>query len=166
MAPGIALTLKIFLFFGMLIGLFGLVVPVFPGVTVIWLFTLVYGIIFDFGTLGGWIFGLLTLLAVIGELADNVLMSGRAHREGASWYAIVLATIAGLIGSVLLTPIGGIAAALGALYLIEYLRHKDPQLAWARTKSMAIGLGWAFVARFGIGTVMIVLWIIWAWLGA
>ena len=166
MAPGIALALKIFLFFGMLIGLFGLVVPVFPGVTVIWLLTLAYGIIFDFGTLGAWLFGLLTLLAVIGELSDNVLMSGRAYREGASWYAIVLATLAGLIGSVLLTPLGGIAAALGALYLVEYLRQKDAHLAWRRTKSMAIGLGWAFVARFSIGVVMIVLWIIWAWLGA
>ena len=78
MAPWMALTLKIFLFFGMLIGLFGLVVPVFPGITVIWLLTLAYGIIFDFGTLGAWLFGLLTLLAVIGELSDNILMRGRA----------------------------------------------------------------------------------------
>jgi hypothetical protein len=28
---------------------------------------------------------------------------------------------------------------------------------------MAIGWGWSFVARFGIGLMMIALWAIWAW---
>jgi uncharacterized protein YqgC (DUF456 family) len=36
----------------MLVGLFGLVVPVFPGITVIWLAALGYGVWSGFSTLG------------------------------------------------------------------------------------------------------------------
>jgi hypothetical protein len=40
---------------------------------------------------------------------------------------------------------------------------KDYRKALAVTKGMAIGRGWSFVARFGVGLMMITLWAIWAW---
>ena len=151
------------LLFGMLIGLFGLIVPIFPGITVIWAFILIYGLIFGFGTLGGWLFVVITLLTIAGNIVDNVLMGGKARQRGARWTSIAIALTAGFVGSIFLTPIGGIAVTLGALYLAEYNHHRDQETAWAITKSMAIGWGWAFVARFAVGLVMIGLWAIWAW---
>ena len=156
-------TVKIVLLLGMLVGLFGQVVPVFPGVLVIWVLTFLYGLLLGFGTLGGWLFVVITLLTIVGLLADNVLMMGKARQRGASWRSIVISVIAGFIGSILVTPIGGIFIALLGLYASEYLIHRDAEEALEVTKSMAFGCGWAFVVRFTISMLMIGLWAIWAW---
>jgi uncharacterized protein YqgC (DUF456 family) len=157
------IVVKVLMLLGMLIGLAGMVVPIFPGVTVIWALVLLYGIIFGFGGGGGWIFAAITVLTVIGWVVDNVLMGGKARQGGARWTSIAIAFVAGFVGSIFLTPIGGIAATLFALYIAEYAYRQDRAEAWAVTKSMALGWGWAFVARFSIGLVMIGLWAIWAW---
>ncbi len=160
---GFAIALKILMFFGMLIGLAGMVVPVFPGVTVIWALTLLYGLIFGFHAGGAWFFGVLTLLAVIGWGIDNVLMGSKAKLSGARWSSLALAFVAGFVGSIFLTPLGGIIITLLALYLGEYLHRHDRAEAWRITKEMALGWGWSFIARFAIGMTMIGLWAIWAW---
>ena len=46
----------------MVVGQLGLIIPIFPGNVVIWAASLVYGIIFGFGKLGGILFGVITLL--------------------------------------------------------------------------------------------------------
>jgi uncharacterized protein YqgC (DUF456 family) len=163
MTHWLEIVVKLFMLFGMLIWLAGMVVPIFPGVTVIWALALLYGIIFGFGVGGGWLFAFITVLAVIGWVVDNILMGGKARQGGARWTSIAIAFVAGFVGSIFLTPLGGIAATLYALYLAEYSYRQDRAEAWAVTKSMAIGWGWAFVARFSIGLVMIGLWAIWAW---
>ena len=154
---------KVLMLLGMLIGLAGMVVPIFPGVTVIWALALLYGIVFGFGGGGVWIFVVITVLTVIGWVVDNIIMGGKARQGGARWTSIAVAFVAGFVGSIFLTPIGGIAATLFALYIAEYSYRQDRAEAWAVTKSMALGWGWAFVARFSIGLVMIGLWAIWAW---
>jgi hypothetical protein len=163
MVSWLGIAVKVLMLFGMLIGLAGMIVPIFPGVTVIWALALLYGIVFGFGGGGGWLFAVITVLTVIGWIVDNVIMGGKARQGGARWTSIALAFVAGFIGSIFLTPLGGIAATLGALYLAEYTHRQDRTEAWAVTKSMAIGWGWSFAARFSIGLVMIGLWAIWAW---
>ncbi len=155
-------TFKVLLFLGMVMGLVGQVVPVFPGVLVIWVLTFIYGLIFGFGTLGGWLFVVITLLTVVGMLADNVLMTGKARQGGARWRSLIISIVAGFVGSIFLTPIGGIFCALLGLFLSEYAIRRDYEEALEITKGMAIGCGWAFVARFCIGLVMIILWVVWA----
>ena len=152
-----------FILLVMLAGLFGLIIPIFPGGVVIWVAALIYGIMFGFGTAGWIIFVLLTLLMIAVGLADNVLMGAKALEKGASWYGIVIGLIAGLVGTFLLPPIGGLIGAPLALLLVEYFRHSNFQEAWEVTKGLLIGWGWSFVVRFGLGVVMIVLWGIWVW---
>jgi hypothetical protein len=147
----------------MLIGLFGLVIPFFPGITVIWVFTLLHGLIFGFGRLGLVLFVAISLLTILGWVADNFLMGATARKSGARWTSIAVALLAAFVASLLLTPLGGIVAALLAIFLMEYAYRKDAQEALETMKQMFYGFGWAFVARFAIGIVMIVLWAIWAW---
>ena len=49
--------------FFMLIGLVGLVIPIFPGIMVIWLAALGYGVVTGFTTLGTILFVLITVFA-------------------------------------------------------------------------------------------------------
>ena len=148
---------------GMLVGL--LVIPILPGLVIIWLAALGYGLAAGFGVLGWVMFALLTLLMLVGSVVDNILMGTSAHKEGAPWWVILLAMLAAILGSFLIPiPIlGGILAALLTLFGIEWLRRKDWRKALASIKGMMVGWGWAFVIRFIIGMVMIGLWLIWAW---
>lgn len=146
----------------MLVSLAGLIIPVFPGLVVIWLVALVYGLFSGFGTVGGVIFGVLTLLMIFGAVVDNVLMGAKAREKGASWVSIGLALLAGVVGTFAFPPIGGLIAAPLLLYVLELRRLGDKQQALEVVKALLIGWGWAFAARFGIGLVMIGLWGIWA----
>ena len=165
MPPWLETTIHILTILTMLVGLFGLVVPIFPGNVVMWLAALAYGIIFGFGKLGGIMFAIITLLMIAAALADNVLMGTKAREKGADWGSIILALIAGVVGTMLFPPIGGLIAAPLVLYLAELQRRRDAQEAQAVVKALLTGWGLAFIVRFGLGVVMFALWGIWAYFG-
>jgi hypothetical protein len=146
----------------MLVGLFGLIIPIFPGIAVIWLAALGYGVITGFTTLGWVLFAVITVLFIIGAIIDNVLMSAKAHKEGAAWYTIALGVLAGILGTILFPPFGGLIAAPLALFILEYIRQRDLKRAFATLRGLAIGWGSAFVVRFLIGAAMIGVWLVWA----
>jgi uncharacterized protein YqgC (DUF456 family) len=146
----------------MFVGLFGLVVPVFPGIAVIWLAALGYGVATGFTTLGWVLFAVITVLFVTGAVIDNVMMSAKAHKEGAVWSSLVLGILAGILGTIFFPPFGGLIAAPLVLLLLEYLRQRDFKKALATLRGLAIGWGSAFVVRFLIGAAMIGIWLVWA----
>jgi len=158
-------TTTVFILLTLLFGLFGLVIPVFPGNVVIWMATLIYGLVFGFGKLGAIMFGIITLLMLGAVLADNFLMGAKAREKGASWGSIVLALVAGVIGTLIFPPIGGLIAAPLVLYLMEFQRLKNEEKARQIVKALMVGWGLAFIVRFGLGVVMIGLWSIWAFFG-
>ena len=158
-------TIIILTILTMLIGLFGLIIPIFPGNVVMWLAALVYGLIFGFGRLGGVMFAFITVLMLIAAAADNFLMGAKAREKGASWGSIILALLAGVIGTIVLPPIGGLIAAPLVLYLMELNRLGDADEAKALVKALLTGWGLAFIVRFGLGVIMLALWGIWAFFG-
>lgn len=164
MPPWLETTIHILTFLTMLFGLFGLIIPIFPGNVVMWLAALVYGLVFGFGRLGGIIFVIITLLMFVAVLADNFLMGAKAREKGASWGSIILALVAGIVGTIVLPPIGGVIAAPLVLYVMEMQRLKNSEEAKKVVKALLTGWGLAFVVRFGIGILMFALWGIWAYL--
>ena len=140
-----------------------LVLPVLPGLVIIWIVALGYGLIAGFGTLGWIMFAIMIVLMISGSVIDNILMGTQAHKEGAPWWAILLALIAAIAGNFALPIIGGLLAALLTLFVVEWIRRKDWRKALISMRGMLIGCGWATVIRFIIGLIMIGLWMIWAW---
>ena len=130
-----------------------------------WLATLGYGIIAGFGTLGIVMFILITLLMLVSTLMDNLFMGAGARKGGASWGTIFVALLAAVLGTIFFPPFGGFIAAPLAVFLLEYLRLRDIEKAWGALRGLATGLGLSFVVRFGVGLVMLVLWLIWVWQG-
>ena len=146
----------------MFIGLAGLVLPIFPGLVVIWLATLGYGMLAGFGTLGWIMFALITVLMIVGSVVDNVLMGKKAHDSGAAWFSVLLALLFGLIGNFIFPILGGFIGALLALFIAEWIRRRNWRDAASATRGWATGCGWAVAIRFLMGLVMIGLWLIWA----
>ncbi len=151
--------------FIMLVGLFGLIVPVFPGTVVIWLAALGYGVVTGFHTLGIVLFVIITILMLVSTLVDNLFMGAGARKSGASWTTIIVALLAGVLGTLLFPPIGGFIAAPLAILLLEYTRTHDMQTAWQALRGLATGFGLSVIVRFGIGVLMMILWWIWVWQG-
>ncbi len=148
----------------MLIGLVGLLIPLFPGIVVIWLGALGYGLLVSFGTLGTIIFILITLLMLAGITVDNVLMGVGARRGGASWWSILLGMVAGIAGTLLAPPIGGLIAAPLTVFLLEYLRVGEWSKVITSMRGLATGWGLSFLVRFGIGLAMFFFWGLWVFL--
>ena len=163
MTPWLHTTVRISVLIGMIISWAGMVIPAFPAPLVMWAFTLVYGIIQGFGGGGILYFVGITVLTIGAMLVDNVLTLSRARMAGAGWTSLLLAFAVGLISSVLFTPLAGIPLTLLALYLTEYARKRDADQAWHATKSMLFAWGWAAIARLSLGFLILLLWVLWAW---
>lgn len=151
-----------FTLFFILVGLVGLIVPIFPGIVVIWVASLVYGIVVGFNTVGILIFVVLTLLMIAGTTADNFLMAAGSRKGGASWWTIAAGLLAGTIGTLVFPPFGGLIAAPLVILLIEFLRVREFNQAWQATGGLVAGWGLSFFVRLGIGVLMLALWLVWA----
>jgi uncharacterized protein YqgC (DUF456 family) len=148
--------------FFMLVGLFGLLVPFFPGIELIWVTALLYGLVNKFGTLGGWMFALITLLGLFAMVIDNILMVVLARHEGAAWKSLLLGFLGGVVGLVIFPPWGGFIGSPLAVYLFEYLRLRDWKKAWAALRGLALGWLASLVVRFMLAAAMVGLWLVWA----
>jgi uncharacterized protein len=156
-----ALTLGI-----MLIGLFGLLIPVFPGLLIMWLATCLYALLENSAGRMHWedwlLFGLITVLMIIGNIVDNIIIARKMRGKAIPWTSIGLAFLSGLVASLFFTPIIGILASPLGLFGAEWLRLRKAQPAFASARSYMVAWGWSFAAIFGIGMAMIVLWALWA----
>ena len=150
----------------LLIAWAGLLIPVFPGLIIMWLATLLYALLQNAAGRMAWIdwtlFALITLLTIAGGIVDNIIISRKLRGRSVPWRSILLAYLAGLVGSIFFTPIVGIAASPLALYAAETARLRDRKLGFESARLYMIAWGWAFAAVFTIGALMILLWVLWA----
>jgi uncharacterized protein YqgC (DUF456 family) len=123
--PLLALTFVL-----MFVGLLGSVLPGLPGVTLIFLSTLVYALLTDFRTVGAAILVILFVFAAIAFVADFVATSYGARRFGASNWGTVGGAIGGIAGALiglLLLGIGSlfglILGTIAGVFLGEYLKR-------------------------------------------
>jgi len=151
----------------MLVGLIGVVIPVLPDVWLIWLAALSYGLLTGFdGWLGGIALAILTLLTLAGVAVDLALGPVAARRGGASWQAIGLSVVLGLLGLFLLPPFGALIGAVVGLFVVEYRRRgSNSDEAVRVVKDYIVGCGWSVILRVLIGLTMILTWGIWVLLG-
>ncbi len=142
-------------------GLISLFTFIIPGLTIIWLSALAYGLLTGFSVLSIICFVIITVLMIFGNMVDQLLMGAKAKQSGASWTGVILSTLATFVFSFLWPPFGGIIAGMLVLFIFEFIRLRDWRKAGGSTKEMAIGCFSAVVVRFFIGMVMIGVWVIW-----
>ena len=171
MTPELELFLQVVLetltLLALIIGLLGLIVPVFPGLVIMWLGTLLYALIQnaagDMSRLDWFLFAVITVLMIAGSILDNLIIAYKMRDKYVPWSSILFAFAAGIVASIFFTPLIGLVAAPVGLFLAESRRLKNREAAIESTKAYMIGWGWAFGARFLIGLAMIGFWMLWAW---
>ena len=144
-------------------GLVSLLTFVIPGLTVIWISALVYGLASGFNTTAIIAFGVMTALMLFGNFVDQLVMGARARKSGATWLSIGVSMLAAFIFSIIFPPFGGLIAAMIILMAFEFYRLRDWKQAANSSKEMAIGCVSSLALRLLIGLVMIGVWFVWVW---
>jgi len=150
----------------MVVGLIGTVIPVLPGVELIWLAALVYAIAERFATIDPLTFAALTALAATGITA-NIWASHLGSRlGGASWQALLAGLGLGAVGFLLGLFVGGIGAVPGGLIgalvgvlLVEYSRRKDWRGAARAGTGWLVGCLLSGFIQMMVGMVMILIFV-------
>ncbi len=145
----------------MLAGLAGIFIPFFPDLLLIWAAALGYGLLVGWEEWGLWLFGLITLLGVLGIVAETYIGGAGARMAGASYKAIFAGLILSAIGFFAFPPFGLILGLLAGTFIVEYLRLRDWRQAGRATLGMGLGYGASFGVKLVLGALMIGAWLVW-----
>jgi uncharacterized protein len=145
----------------MVVGLVGTVVPVMPGLLLMWGAALLYGVLAGFSGVGYVAFGVITVL-LAGGTALSYLVPHRAGVRGGVPKASLRLGIAGAVVGffvipVLGLPIGGVLGVMAG----EYQRLGDWPAAWRTTKTVVVGFLKAALFEVLAGLAILGVWIGW-----
>ena len=145
----------------MAVGLIGTLLPLVPGLPIVWAAALVYGLAEGFDGAGAVAFTLITLLAVTGIIAGLVLPHRRVAAKGAPASTVAAGVTLGIIGFFVIPVVGLVVGAVGGVLLAERSRTGDWAIAWATTKDLLVGFGIGVAVEFAAGLAMILCWVTW-----
>ena len=152
----------------MFIGLFGIVLPLIPGIALIWLAALGYAILEGFAAIDWLSFTAITVIALIAGTADIWMPLMGSKRSGASRRALLFGIVGGTLGFLILTPmfpiigslIGGILGYALGILLGQYHKYRDWNIALKASVGGITGWGISMVVQM-IGGLLIVVIFIW-----
>ncbi|TVR35541.1 MAG: DUF456 domain-containing protein [Nitriliruptor sp.] len=144
----------------MLIGMIGILVPVLPGLLLVWIATV--GTVLVQGTdLAGWTVALLLTCLFAAGTAATILLPAREGRQGgAPTSTFVLAGVGAVVGFFVLPVLGIIVGALFGLFVGERRRLGDNREAVAATGRVLRAYGIGVLLEALIGVTMIMTWAI------
>jgi uncharacterized protein YqgC (DUF456 family) len=145
-------------FIVMVIGLAGTIVPLMPGLLLIWAAALAYGVLEGWGAAGVIAFAVITGLLLVGMAAQYVM----AHRSGAAGGAarssLLLAAVFGFVGFFVIPFVGFIIGAVLGVLVAEYRRLGRWDAAWRVTLQVVKGFGIGLLVEIACGLAMIIVW--------
>jgi uncharacterized protein YqgC (DUF456 family) len=147
----------------MVVGLAGTVLPILPGLWLIWAAALGYGVFDGFGVWGWFAIALITALAAVASAGAIYLPQRRASSIGVPWWGQVLALIGAVAGFFLIpvvgAPVGFVTGILVVTLAREHHVHGALAATWATVKAMLL----ASAAQFATGLAMVAVWVVWVW---
>ena len=144
----------------LLLSLIGTIIPIIPGVLLMWVIVFIYAWVDGFTAVSTASFIIISLIALITDTSDICLTLFGAKKGGASVKSMLIGTVGAVVGSFIFPIIGTIAGYIAGLLLGEYWQHGD----WEIAKKAGIGglTGWgvATIIQFigGLFIFVIFLW--------
>ena len=143
----------------MFIGLLGVILPLVPGIVLVYLAALLYAIIEGFAKIGPITLAVLTVLAVVGVTADLWVSSLGAKVGGASVWALLGGLAPGLVGLIFFSLPGAIVGSVLGVIIVELGRVGD----WRKVLKSGGGwlIGWLLstVVQLSIALIMIAIFL-------
>jgi uncharacterized protein YqgC (DUF456 family) len=141
----------------MVVGLVGVVVPVLPGLALVWAAGLVWAWA-DGGGVRWAVAALLTLLLVAGTVAKYALPARSASGAGAPRRTVLLGAFGAAVGFFVIPVVGLVVGGVGAIYLAETSRLGSSAAAWRSTRAVLVAVGLGVLVELATGVLMVALW--------
>ena len=143
----------------MMLWFVGIVVPVLPGLLVVWSAVLLWAT--QIGRTTGWVvLGIATILALTGALLQYLLPGRRMRRAGVRTSTIVAAAALAVVGFFVIPVVGAFLGFALGIYLIERIRLGVHPLAWRSTthalKAIALSVGIELLSAMAIAATWVV----------
>jgi uncharacterized protein YqgC (DUF456 family) len=141
------------------VGLVGIVVPVLPGLLLIWAGVAVWSTERQDGT--GWtVLAVVTALALAGSALKYLLPGRRMRTEGVPSRTMVIGGALGLVGFFVIPVVGLLVGFVLGVYLAERWRLGDHGRAWASTIVALKAAGWSMLIELLTGLTMATTWLV------
>lgn len=150
----------------MAIGLLGTLLPILPGLLLMWGAGLLYGLSTGFGPVA-WVAVAAMTVVVLGAgwLAIRVPVK-RTSAAGVGIGAQLLALALAVVGFFAIPVVGAAAGFVAGIYLARLATTRDRTQAWNSTKAALVALWHAAAIQFGAGVLVILIWIVWLLVGS
>lgn len=155
-------AITIIILIALLVGLLGTVVPVLPGILLMWGAVVAYGFFVGFGAVGIGVVIVATLLSALAVALGFILPKRLADESGASGWSQIAAVVGGIIGFFVIPIVGIIVGALVGIAIAEYLDKDDWTRARGSTIAVAKGFGISALLQIAIGFAILLAWTLWA----
>ena len=149
----------------MVIGVGGTVLPILPGLWLVWGAAVFYGLLAGFGPVGWVAITFISGLAVGGTAASIYLPHRRAASIGVPWWGQVLALALSVAGFFFVPVVGApLGFALGVFLATALTLHHIPG-ALAATGATLKGMLLTSGLQLAASLAMVAAWVVWVWSG-
>lgn len=132
------------------VGIIGIVVPILPGMLLVWFTVVVYAWRTGFEVIGWPTLTFITIIALVAGLSNIWLPLLGAQKTGAAKRALFLGVIGAIIGTFVI-PIPLLGTVIGyaiGVFLGEYLKLRDLRLALRASLGGVAGWGVSMIVEF------------------
>lgn len=144
---------------GIALGIAGTVLPILPGLALVWLSSLFYGVVEGFGAVGWTAMAVITAIGASGVVAAVRVPQRAAAAGGIGIRGQVLAVVLAVIGFFAIPVVGAAVGFVAGVWLAARTQHGDA--AWDVTRSTVRALITAAGLQFLAGIAMAVVWGVW-----
>jgi uncharacterized protein YqgC (DUF456 family) len=142
----------------MLVGLVGIVVPVLPGLVLVWAAGALWCWLDGGGPVRWAVLVVLTGLLVVGTVAKYALPARRATGAGAPRLTLLVGAVAAVVGFFVIPVVGLVVGGVLGVFVAELARLRDLAAAGRSTGNVLVGIGIGMLVEMTAGLAMVVIW--------
>jgi uncharacterized protein len=143
----------------MVVGVFGVIIPMLPGLALCWLAVLAWALFGGAGP-GRWVvLALATLIAVVGIAAKYAWPGRNLKRTGVPNLTLLAGGLLGVVGFFAIPVVGLPLGFVSGVWLAEWVRLGDARLAWPSTKHALKAAGLAMLIELAAALGVALVWV-------
>ena len=140
------------------VGLVGIVVPVLPGLLLVWAAITVWALV-ESSAVGWALLVIATLLVALSQVVKYLVPGQRLRDAGVPTRSIVAGGLLGILGFFVLPVVGLFVGFVGGVYLAELARLRRHDAAWPSTVHALKAVGLSILIELLTGLLLALGWI-------
>jgi uncharacterized protein YqgC (DUF456 family) len=143
-----------------LVGIFGVIVPMLPGLPLCWLGVAAWVLLSDAGW-GKWmVLGIATVVTLAGMAAKYAWPGRRLQQGGVPTLSLTAGVLLGIAGFFVIPVVGLVFGFILGIWLAEWLRLRQGRPAWTSTKQALKAVGLSMLIELAAALTIGVTWLI------